>query len=179
MACALGEVVSQRAREGKRRMIPWNQRSDEIAALLNPAFCGTLLLESVNAHGGAMPFALGFLVLPLVLHRKTRELMPPSVNTALQVWIERNPEVKVGLAERVRVLAPFTRETLSFCLLNDTLHVADGSACLETRPLARKRRVRPRPTAEVVQCLQKAALIGRWFALSTPATTYALFGIRP
>jgi hypothetical protein len=160
-------------------MIPWDRRSNETAALLNPAFCGEILRSAIDGYGTPMPFTLTFLVLPLVLHRRTREAMPPSVSTAMQVWIERHQDVKVGLAERVRVLAPFTREAISFCLQNGILRLVEESAALEGLSLPRKRQVRPAPTPEIRQCLQKAGLIGRWFALSTPATTYALLGIRP
>lgn len=159
-------------------MIAWHERSREVAALLNPAFCSTLLLQTVEEYGQPMPFALSFLVLPIVLHRGTRDSLPQSINTSMQVWLERNPEVKVGFAERVQALAPYTREAVSFCLLQDRLRVVPEVGTLELVPRTGRRR-RPKRTEEVRQCLQRAGLLGRWFALSTPATTYTLLGIRP
>ena len=50
----------------------WEERPIEVANLLNPAFCGRLLYQSIVGHSEYeskdMPYVLFFLVLPLVLH---------------------------------------------------------------------------------------------------------------
>jgi len=54
-------------------MRSWIERTNEVAYLLNPAFCGRILYASVkeyeNKANQPMPFALIYLILPLVLHR--------------------------------------------------------------------------------------------------------------
>lgn len=55
-------------------MKAWNERTHEIAYLLNPAFCGRILYSSIKAYNEktrkSFPFPLIYLILPLVLHKK-------------------------------------------------------------------------------------------------------------
>src|SRR5262245_49158841 len=113
-------------------MKPWASRPTELAYLFNPAFCGWVLREAVEGYvsvkPAGMPLALSFLILPLVFHRSTRELIPAAVTTRFHVWLQEHPEVRVNFAERTRELAPFTREALLFLASWAQLHVADDGA---------------------------------------------------
>lgn len=162
-------------------MTRWADRPTEVANLLNPAFCGRLLIECAEQYGRPLPFEFAVLVLPIVLHRDTRTKLPRSIATSMQTWIERNPEVRVGFAERVRDLAPFTREALRFSLAHAQLRFRPEAGAFEPeqRGSRRGRRAKGPDTAEVRDCLVAAGLIGRWFAVSTPSAIYSLWGIRP
>jgi len=103
-------------------MTPWRSRPRDEANLFNPAFCGLLLFEAFKGYASTfedgMPFPSSFLVLPLVLHKRTRELVPSriSASNGLANWTVDHPEVKLGFADRMRVLIPITRESSLFLL---------------------------------------------------------------
>jgi Family of unknown function (DUF6521) len=84
-------------------MTPWTERPIELANLLNPAFCGFLIRSAAASYKESkpegMPFALAFLVLPLVLHVSTRKTLPRSVRTTLISWLRVS--VQVGWALRI------------------------------------------------------------------------------
>jgi Family of unknown function (DUF6521) len=161
-------------------MIPWRERPAEVANLLNPAFCGRLLVRAIEHYDQPMPLTLLMLVLPIILHQDTREALPRSVATSMQLWLERHPEAHIGFAERVREITPFTRETLTFCLVHGRLRHVSGTAAFTALPAPRRRPTSSaEPTEEVGRCLTAAGLVGRWFSLGTPSSVYALWGIRP
>ena len=60
-------------------MTAWHERAHEERHLINPAFCSVLLWhagkgssESTNSPRSSLSFNEAFLILPLVLHQKTR-----------------------------------------------------------------------------------------------------------
>ena len=166
-------------------MTPWQDRPAEVANLLNPAFCGWIIFHCVQSHigesgGNPMPYALAFLVLPLVLHQSTRETME-STTRHWQVWLNGNQQIKIGLAERVRSLIPYTREALMFLQQTHTVTVRSSDAALLLQSgLRSMRRHRFSRSEETKECLKKAETLGKWFArANSPATIYASLGLMP
>ncbi|MGH8614688.1 MAG: ABC-three component system protein [Gammaproteobacteria bacterium] len=170
-----------------REMSPmkaWQERTAEEAHLLNPAFSGLLITRAVDEYTRSaaqpLPYALAFLVLPVVLHKRTREALPGSVSTSLAVWLQAKPETRVGFAARTRALLPFTREAIAFLLARGVLIVAEagglGRGPTDVRGIARVARM----SDEVASCITSAQLVGRWFARSgSPHSIIALWGLRP
>ncbi len=160
-------------------MRAWDQRSVEQAALFNPAFLAVVLAAaSRGAHeGGGLPWSLAFLVVPLVLHRPSREALPGRTTTSLPVWLERNPQARVGFSQRAGDLAPLTREAArlglaagSLRLTGDRLHPG----------IVRRRTKAVRASAERDDCLSRAEFAGRWLAGNGDVVTvFGLFGVRP
>src|SRR5262245_13069905 len=111
-------------------MKPWSQRPSEIANNLNPAFCGWLLREATEGYcsvtPAGIPFPLVFLILPVVLHRPTRALLPRSTVTALRPWLRAHPEARIGLAERAAELAEITRDAVLFLTSHRLVSVTDA-----------------------------------------------------
>lgn len=107
----------------------WNERSPEVAALFNPAFTSALiytaLLEFKKNDSCEAPYAFPFVLLPIVLHPKTRKKLPRSSRTAFSVWItnEDNAGIKVEFAERAKQLTPYVKEALLFSLQNNRLSI--------------------------------------------------------
>ncbi len=165
-------------------MTPWTSRAPEERALLNPSFFSLLFWHAAsghNAEGGAgLPFATSFLVLPLVLHRETRESLPKMVTTSLPVWLDENSLVRARLAERSRMLVPFTKEALIFGGVRGFLTISADAVSAEQ---SWKRKVTTelgRSSDEVRACAKKADFLGRWFARAgSPTTVMALMGVRP
>jgi Family of unknown function (DUF6521) len=95
----------------------WEDRPQEVAHLLNPAFCGQVIYECALSYAAqserGMPYALAFLVLPIVLHPGTQQTMNSRTRHFL-VWVNSNQHIKVGLAERARALISYSREAITF-----------------------------------------------------------------
>lgn len=103
-------------------MIPWSKRTPEIANLLNPSFCAILLYSAIFEYQkkakNNMPFSLLYLVMPIVLHKNTRNRVNSREN--MVVWLQRNPDVLIGFADRAKSLIGFTNEAIEFLLFKVT-----------------------------------------------------------
>jgi ABC-three component (ABC-3C) system Middle Component 3 len=165
-------------------MLPWHERPIEIATLLNPSFCGSILAAATVGYSEAneqgLPLALAFLVLPCVLHRQTREGLPRTTRTSLAAWLQEKPDLKVGFFERALSLKSFTREGLVFGLSQEIVRVTnDGKVVTEYTSKSVKDWAASLKD-ETGDCLSKAHFAGRWFSLSgTAETVIALWGVSP
>ena len=165
-------------------MKTWAERPTELAYLFNPAFCGWALREAFEGYASVrpagMPLPLAFLILPIVLHRETRERVPRAVTTTLHVWLQEHPEARVTFAERARELATFTREALIFLGSLGQLRVADDGAVLAHGKLGRGKAPLLRESQELGEILAAAKFAGRWFAhAGEPATVFQMWGVCP
>lgn len=163
-------------------MDSWADRPTEIANLFNPAFCTIIIARAASAYadesGKGIPFALSFLILPTVLHEPTRLVFPRSKATSLVVWLQREPRVRVGFAERVRSLRDVTRESLLFGVIHARLQINSAGCVIGGKKI-------PRPnsqakTADYRSCDRKAELFGKMLAKAgKPVAVFGLFGIAP
>lgn len=164
---------------------PWKERAVEEANLFNPAFCVTLLAKYIDEYvkktQAPMPFALSFLLLPVVLHPKTRELLPGSTVTALLPWVETHGDHLVGFGTRVRSLRPITREALMFGLRSQTLSLTEeGGLAVGAKRLTPTEKRTEYFTLEARECVDRAGFMGRWLsAAGSIATIYSAWGVRP
>lgn len=98
----------------------WEERPITTANLLNPAFCGEIIRRCAKSYSDEIqkpfPFVLTFILLPIVLHKVTREVLPRDTRKSLHAWLEENPSVKIGFAGRCQQMIPFTKEAFAFLL---------------------------------------------------------------
>jgi hypothetical protein len=159
----------------------WDQRPFEVRNLFNPAFCGVTLFRSLQAfeeeNSEGMPFSLSMLILPLCLHKSTREVIAQSSRRRLLRTIEENPQILVGFANRTRTLIPFMFEALGLLMERDCFTVSDKG---HLHTLEKRVRKSVTGTEESIACQKVAKIIGREFALvADRVTIYTSFGIRP
>jgi hypothetical protein len=163
-------------------MKPWNQRPFEIASLFNPAFCSVLIYDVVSDYektkGEGMPFALPFIIFPMVLHKPTRDLLPKSTNALLFPWIQKNPQVRIGLANRARNFTPYLRESIMFCLQTGLMRIDEHG---NMRMFSRYQKIEKyAKETELFSLRKQAKLLGRWFAsVNEISTLFVLLGVRP
>lgn len=165
-------------------MIPWLTRSPEERALLNPSFLSLLLWRAAAGHmaqgGAGLPLTSAFLVLPLVLHRETRESLPRTLATSIPVWLEDNPIVLARIAERTRALVPYTKEALLFAGVYGFLTISGETITADQTWKRRATANLNSSSDEVRACAKRAEFLGRWFARTgSAATVMALMGVRP
>lgn len=165
-------------------LVNWEERSVISANLLNPAFCGEVLRRTIwsfnqNEKDEYMPFSLAFLILPIVLHKDTREKMPIRSSTYFHSWVDSNEQLFIDFANRVKLLTPYTRESIIFLLKHNAISINDNGGFEVLGPY-RKRNVRGDSIEEVNSILKKAELLGKWLRLTgNPQTIYMFLKIKP
>ena len=162
-------------------MKTWTQRPREIRNLFNPAFCGVVLLRSLlsfsDAQQDGMPFSLSLLVLPLSLHKTSREAIIHGNRSYLTKIVDENPEMLVGLPERASSLLPYNFEACALLMQQGAISVSADGRIAPTRGCLRKQLF---GTAESQACQQAAQILGRKFAaIGDRVTIYTTFGVRP
>lgn len=165
-------------------MNKWDSRPQEEANLLNPAFCALILAQAVEDYvkdfTDGMPFALAFVVLPIVLHKPTREALPQRTSKALSSWLDENEDHRATFAERARALSPFVQEALLYSLVHERLRLTDEGLLLVGKKTRGFAAYLTAATEEVKDCLNKAQFVGRWISSAgNVPTILALWGVRP
>jgi hypothetical protein len=161
-------------------MLSWEDRPKEIAFLLNPAFCGRLIYGTIHSYYSEIkrpfPFVLVYLILPLLLHKKTRSLI--SSKTQFINWAQNHEECLIQFPERAKDLVEITNEALEF-LLQCNLLSFTASAELKIalgHSISKTKFVDP----EVKECVTKSEHIGRWFARTGSVDiAYITLGVKP
>lgn len=163
-------------------MLHWEKRPIEVANLLNPAFCSILLRDSVETfqieNRQGMSYPLSFLILPLVLHKPTREALPRTTRTKLHTWLQEKPEVRIGFAERARQLVPYSKEAIIFGLQTGIIEVNENGDLI---PYSKRlKELSGGDEVEPSICRKKAQFLGRWLAKAGDLPTILImWGICP
>ena len=162
-------------------MRSWTDRPTEVAHLFNPAFCATVLGYAARGfateRAAGLPWLLTFVVLPLVLHKSTREVSPVTKRTKFHTWVERNPSIRIGFAERARSMVPHVREAIMFgssaglLICNPHGSVFAGAA-IPTKEIGTD-------SIEVRDCIRKAKTLGAVLAnAGAEHTVLAMLGVQ-
>ncbi|WP_447985730.1 three component ABC system middle component [Nitrospira sp. Nam74] len=162
-------------------MKPWDQRPFEIRNLFNPAFCGLVLFRAMQGYEEedlrGMPFSLCLLILPLCLHKDSRETLAGSTRTYLLKITESNPQVQVGFAERATAMLPYAFEGLGLLMERKCISLGDNG---RLRAVPNKVRKSVVGTDETKSCQRVARFLGKEFArIADRVTVYTTFGVRP
>ncbi|WP_197346487.1 three component ABC system middle component [Ralstonia pseudosolanacearum] len=159
----------------------WDRRPIEIRNLFNPAFCGLVLFRALHGYeeedARGMPFSLSLLVLPLCLHKDSREVIANSSRSYLLKIAEKNQQVMIGFADRVTQMLPYAFEGFGLLMERGCLTVAEDGR-IQTVPDKVRKAIKG--TEETVSCQRAARIVGREFArIADRVTVYTTFGIRP
>lgn len=159
----------------------WDQRPFEVRNLFNPAFCGLVLFRALQGYEeedpDGIPFSLALLVLPLCLHKDSRDVIVASPRSYLLKTVEKNPQLMVGFANRVSDQMPFALEAFGL-LMERGCFVVSQDGWLKTVPGKVHKSVTG--TSESISCQRVARIIGKEFArIADRVTVYTTLGIRP
>jgi Family of unknown function (DUF6521) len=165
-------------------MSAWHERPREEANLLNPPFCSLLITLAIehfqkNSNSG-MPYVYAHLILPMVLHKATREAMPRSTLRSLSAWLEEYPALRAGLADKVISLKPFVRDALLYGMTHGCLSVDENGLLGIGKKPRGIAAYELKSSNEVRDCIKRAQFTGRWLATAgSIPTVMALWGIHP
>lgn len=165
-------------------MNSWMNRSAEERALLNPAFCSCLLWQAATGYESSvkvpLSFDVSFLVLPLVLHRGTRESLPNTSRKSLAIWLDENPLSRSQIADNARMLVPFTKEAIMFGGLHGILELKECNVAANGNWKKIIAAHLKESSDEVRICAKRAEFIGGWFSKAgSPSTVMAILGVKP
>jgi hypothetical protein len=160
----------------------WKSKPQEIKNLFSPPFCGFILatcISSFNKESGTkMPIPLAFLILPLVLHKKTRELLPRSKSSNFRLWAIENLPVLINFHLRVKSLNQYTLIALNQLLINRRIEISDGA--IGSHGAFRGQSAYLHLEEELDEIHSKAIFLGKWLAeYGQTASIYTSLGVRP
>jgi hypothetical protein len=159
----------------------WDQRPFEIRNLFNPAFCGLVLFRAMQGYEEeeprGIPFSLSLLVLPLCMHKDSREVIAANSRSYLLKIIEKNPQVQVGFADRATAMLPYAIEGFGLLMERGCILVTDDGHLHTVLDTVRRSVT---GTDETKSCQRVARFVGREFArIADRVTVYTTFGVRP
>lgn len=154
-------------------MRSWKYRPKEVAFLLNPAYCGKILYATIKKYNEIstkkrFPFALIYLVLPLMLYPQLPEKI--NANTRFSKFVTDNPELFINFGERARNLITITNETIEFLMSGKAVILNNDATfnCSELIKLPKEKLIR------------KSEALGKMFATAgTVNVIYLMLGVRP
>lgn len=159
----------------------WDQRPFEIRNLYNPAFCGLVIFRALQGYEEedprGMPFSLSLLVLPLSLHKDSREVIAASSRSYLLKVTEKKPQVQVAFAERVIAMRSYTFEAFGLLMERGCISITNDGRIQTIPRMVRKTLT---GTEETKSCQRVARTVGKEFArINDRVTIYKTFGVRP
>jgi hypothetical protein len=154
--------------------LSWSDRPTEEARNLNPAFCGELISRTVSEYfrirQQPFAFALSFVVLPIALHKPTREQLPGNASAAFAGWVADRGPALAEFPDRVLRLVPVTREALLFLVQHKVIGIDASGLSPGARTIGRSARP-SQVTDDVAEARSAASLLGRWFASEVAASS--------
>jgi hypothetical protein len=154
----------------------------DIYSETNPAFCAHALVAfttaflSVNDDGPEIPAA--YLALPVALAGDLgRAFDGTNKNTGLLEWLERRPQVQIGLADLVNTSMDIVTEAIRFGCFSRVLVVNPGARLGLGAQKAKKSAVAALSEAPA-QSIKRAERLGFWFASAgSTRTIFDMMGL--
>ena len=155
----------------------------ETLRLLNPAFLATLIGHAATGyteyedHG--LPFALAFIVPPLVLHKDTRDVLPKVITSKLPDWAHKSSAELAFLPDHARELQPSVRSAILLGVHFDIIRFDDEArmrASSQFNPKSVQNDLKK--SDEIEEIMRKSHFIGRWLSVSgNQPTILSILGI--
>ncbi|MET9499538.1 three component ABC system middle component [Streptomyces sp. NPDC006552] len=163
-------------------MTPYNALSRDERALYNPAFTGLLAARAVQGHqaqhGTTCPIAIATLAAVMALQPAIRTVLPHSVASGLNRWVEGNTAVRASMAVNATALADTVRPGLLTALQTQLL-ACDHQGRLFV-PTGALRQTITGESEDVIDIQKAARLLGRWLSSTgSLSTVMTLLGVRP
>lgn len=151
----------------------------DLFAETNPAFCAYAVYRFSSAyasvHRRRTDLPLAYLALPLALSADLAGTFEKTNrNTGLREWFERNPEVQVGIHERVNACLSIITEAIRFGCFAGILEMDEDARIAPVASAVRKSAVNVLDEDSRAS-LKRAERLGVWFA--TAGSTKVVFDV--
>jgi hypothetical protein len=161
----------------------WDERSLFTANVLNPAFCGEIIRRVASEYSRCkkvdeLSFALVFIILPILLHKTTRESLPTTTRTKFHDWLSNNESIRASIVNRIKYMVPFTRESIIFLCQYEKIRLSSlGGVIVVSK---RNKNLSGELTNDVDSILKKSKFLGKWMSsFPEEKIVYSLLGIIP
>lgn len=151
----------------------------DVYAETNPAFCVAALIEFTKAYISERPegpeVPVVYLALPVALSGEFAGAFDKTnKKTGLLEWLERSPQVQVGLAERVNASLDIVSDAIRFGCFTRLIAIGEGA-----RLRLGDQKLKPSAIKalgeESAQAIKRSGRLGHWFAAS--GSTRSMFDI--
>lgn len=163
-------------------MLAWEDRPFEIAYSLNPAFLAILLHQAIesfhNENKAGMPYALIFLIIPLVFYKPIRESLPDKDNKDLRQWLANNPQVAIHLHKTISELIPYIKEAITFAMQHEIIGIDKNGNFKENKGKLETKLLNWSSDSRTCDMKEQAEFLGKWFAKFNSSEIYRSLGIR-
>ena len=158
--------------------LAWAERAQVPASMLNPSLIGLLIASAAAGYrkksARDMPWELIFIVMPLVLHKPTRQELPGAISTHLVAWVGRHPQLCATLPYRAQSLRDPTLEGLRFALRHEWVQLSGADLTSKVSKFTSA------DLGDLRELLRKAEFVGRWLSFTPRTSTiYSLLGVTP
>lgn len=149
----------------------------DIYAETNPAFCALILAWLASGYlepsDRALEVPAAYIAVPLILSEQFAPAFDgTNKRTGLLAWIDRNPGVLVGIADRINATSELVTDAIRYGALSETLRLGtDGCLAPGPKNLWGARKVLA--DDYVADACKRADRLGYWFAGVGP--TRAIF----
>jgi len=154
----------------------------DVFAEANPAFCAYALINFtaafITVKHQAPELLVAYLSLPIALSGDLADsFIGTNRNTGLLEWLERNPKVQIGLAERINRSMDIVTEAIRFGCFSRVLAVDDG-ARLSLGQRKVKKSAATALSEGPAQSIKRAERLGYWFAAAgSTKTVFDMVGL--
>lgn len=160
----------------------WEERNTIVANLFNPAFCGEVIRVVINSYNrhtkNIFPFAFSFIILPILLHKKTRDKMPRTIRTYFFVWVEENDNLFFDFSLRTKSMVKYTKEALQFLLAYQKIVITREGEIATS--IEKVKLINKEDFEEYNEIIKKAEMLGKWLATTSDVKSiYSFFRITP
>ena len=155
----------------------------ETLRLLNPAFLATVIGHAAVGYSEhrdqGLPFALAFIVPPLVLHKDTRVVLPKMITSKLPDWAHKNSAELAFLPDHARELQAAVRSAIVIGAHFDIIAFDDDARICpasEFNPKSAQKSLKQ--SDEIEEIMKKSHFVGRWLSVSgNQPTVLSILGI--
>ncbi len=155
--------------------------SKEWRTLLNPAFCGEILRNTIKQYEkhdeGGLPFTLVFFILPLILHPDTYNKIRNTQSGQFFGWLDKQFLTNIDLENRISLMKSPTLDSIAFLSFYDGIEIVDGK--IKTKDFDFSLNSKDYDSY-MAKFHDKSIQIGRWLSQSDSLSTlYMMFGVTP
>lgn len=145
-----------------------NNTIDITENMLNPAFCGEIILlflEEYNKKNNSkgVPFSLLILVLPLLLVKEIRKTLPVNYKAKFYEWTKENGVQLMNFHKIVQGYMPYTEKSLMFLFSLNILKIEENGLINISKQNYKKNW--DKSIEELNDMFNKAKFLGRWFGI--------------